>query len=55
MNNKELVDELIKNNLYRAINTLGIEATQETIESIANPALRAKLRIGLYKILNKGV
>ena len=51
--NSELCDILIYNSIRRAINTLGLERTLETIESINQPIYRAKLRQGYFKYINK--
>lgn len=44
----------IEQNINKAIHTLGIERTLETIEGIANPILRGKLRMEYFKQIKGG-
>lgn len=41
----------LQQNIQKAINSLGIERTLETIEHIANPIFRAKLRQIYFEML----
>lgn len=46
-----MLDRSLTNNIVKAINTLGIERTLETIEHLVNPILRAKLRQKYFEVL----
>lgn len=48
---KLMLDRSLTNNIVKAINTLGIERTLETIEHLVNPILRAKLRQKYFEVL----
>lgn len=51
--NSEFVEILIDDTIQRAVNTLGLEGTLESIESIASPIYRAKLRQGYFRYLKR--
>ena len=42
---KRILKEMVKENVTKALNKLGLEGTLEAIEHISNPYVRAKLRI----------
>ena len=48
-----LIEILIDNTIQKAVNTLGLEGTLESIESIASPIYRAKLRQGYFRYLKR--
>ena len=47
------INEIITQNITKAINTLGIEGTLEVIEGLNNAILRGKLRIKYFELLNR--
>ena len=49
------VNLLMKQNIEKAINTLGIEKTLETIEGICNPVFRSKLKVAYFDYLKREV
>lgn len=53
MNEKELVDILMKDNMINAIKKLGYDRSMEVIENLHQPVLRARLRQSLLELWKK--
>lgn len=50
---KQIVDIMIRQNIDKALNNLGIEGTLQAIENIVQPILRAKLREKYFVMLKE--